>query len=391
MYKYIVFILFISYCVPGICQDKTPDDKLDPFYSVKAPEKFKNGKLAFENVMKIVSSQYYDSKGITEDDLYYAAIKGILRRISPPKTPTQGKIWSRAEKSAAMNSLKTQQLFAGFKYEFSSIEGSLRVLSIEQGSPADGFLKVNDLVKRINDKELKGKSSSQISEMLKGEKGTEIKLKVVRDIEVLDATLKLKTFKRKYCKGQIIKDTGYVRLKSFSENASDEIKEHLEKFKSTGCKSVILDLRQNTGGYFTQAIKTAELFLKKRSRILSVVRSSKRTDYQSFNQSPFDFKVAVLIDRYSASSSEIVASALKENKRAILIGSNSYGKAITEKTFDINNNFYIKFTVGAMYDIKKGNWHESGLTPDIAVDGKIHENPEEDSVVTKAIEYLKKK
>jgi carboxyl-terminal processing protease len=380
----IFFILFF-FC----CASSYGDETLDPLYSVKAPESFSKGKTAFANVVKLVQQKYYDSKGLTEDDLFYAAIKGILRKISPPKSPSQGKIWSASAKKKALGSLKTKQVSAGIKYEFDTSDGSVKILSVEENSAAWEKLLTHDRIMRINGKPLVDKSKKEVSALLSAKSGEVLKLKVVRDIEILDVSIEMKPFKRKYSSASEIKGCGYVRLSSFSDKISNELKDHLDTFVKSKCKNLILDLRHNTGGYFTEGVNTAKLFLKKGTPILSVVRSgSNRTNYVSDNENPYNFKIAVLVDRYSASSSEIVASALKHNNAAVLVGDRTYGKAITEKTFDIKNGYYIKFTVGAMYDIHGGNWHENGLQPDLKLVSKINDKPEEDAVVLKAISYL---
>jgi carboxyl-terminal processing protease len=379
------FLLFLTVPLFSI-------ENLQPFYSVKAPEGFTKGKEAFARVFATVKAGYYDGKGLSEDDLYYAAIQGMLRKISPPKTPTQSKIWSVAEKKKALGSLKTKQLAIGIKYSYDRNDGSMKIRRVEENSPAMGKLLVNDRIMRINDKVLKNKTIEEISKLLSGKSGELLKFKVVRDIKVLEVIVVLKSFKRKYSRASEVNGVGYVRLLSFSDKISTELKEHVEIFRQKKMGLLIIDLRHNTGGYFNEAIKSAELFLKKGSPIVSVVRSgSKRTDYTSLNSKHSDVKIAILIDKYSASSSEVLAAALRKNNRAVLIGKKSYGKAITEKTFDIKNKYYIKFTVGAMYDIEGGNWHETGLIPDLEVSGKILDDPASDRVVLKAIEYLKKR
>jgi len=365
-------------------------EDLPSLYKISAPDGFKSGEKAFSEVIKIVKDGFYDSKGLKEDDLYYAAIKGILRRISPPESPNQGKLWSEQEKAKVYNNLKSKRVFAGINCVHDKIEGSLTVKSIMDESPAIGKLKKNDRIMRIDGKSLKNISSSELSALMRGEEGKVVKFKVVRDIEVLDIEIKLKQIKISYCVSKILGDVAYLRVKSFSENISKEMKEHLAKYKEKKIEKLIIDLRENTGGYFTEGVRSAELFLKKGASIVSVLRAgSMRTNYYSRNLKPQDFKIAVLINGRTASSSEILASALKSNDKAVLIGENSYGKAIIEKPFKLSNGYSVKFSVGAMYNAKGESWHEDGLSPDIKSSTKFSDKLENDIAVGKALKYLK--
>lgn len=367
-------------------------EELPSLYKISAPEGFKSGEKVFSEVIKIVKQDFYDSKNLTENDLYYAAIRGILRRISPPESPNQGKLWSEEEKAKVYNDLKEKRVFAGINCVYDKTEGSLTVKSMLSESPAVGKLMTNDRIMRIDGKELKNLSSAELSGLMNGEEGKVLKFKVVRDIDVLDIEIKLKEIKVRYCESKIFDKTAYLRVKSFSQNISQEMKEHLEEYKQKNISRLIIDLRDNTGGYFTEGVKAAELFLKKGSPVVSVLRSgSTRSNYYSGNESPFDFEIAVLINARTASSSEILASALKSNDKASLIGVNSYGKAIIEKPFKLSNGYSLKFSVGAMYNSEGESWHEDGLSPDIKSDVKFSGTVENDEAVKKALKYLKEK
>ncbi|MCM8528611.1 MAG: S41 family peptidase [Lentisphaeraceae bacterium] len=365
-------------------------EDLPSLYKISAPKEFKSGEKVFSEVMKIVKEGFYDTEGLTDDDLYYAAIKGILRRISPPESPTQGKIWSLADKEKVYGNLQEKKVFSGINSVFDKEEGSLTVKSLIDGSPAIGLLQEKDRIMRIDGKSLKDLSKDELSKLLSGEEGKVVKLKVIRDIEVLDIEITLKEVKIHNCLKAVVEDTGYLRVKSFSSNISGEMKTHLEDFKKQKLKKVIIDLRGNTGGYFTEGVRSAELFLKKGTAIVSVLRSgSKRSDYYSTNLRPYTFDIAVLTNGRTASSSEILAAALRANNKAVLIGVNSYGKAIIEKPFSLSNGYLVKFSVGAMYTYDGQTWHEDGLSPDIKSETKFSKVLSEDPAVKKALNYFK--
>ncbi len=365
-------------------------EDLPSLYKISAPKDFNSGEKVFSEVVKIVKDGFYDSDNLTENDLYYAAIRGILRKISPPESPNQGKLWSESEKAKVYNNLKSKRVFAGINCVHDKVEGSLTVKSLLSDSPAQGKLQKNDRIMRIDGKSLRNLTSAELSALMKGEEGKIVKFKVVRDIEVLDVEIKLKTLKVKYCIAEVLEDTAYLRVKSFSDSISKEMKEHLEVFKTKKIKNLIIDLRDNTGGYFSEGVKASELFLRKGASIVSVLRAgSMRSNYYSRNLRPYIFKIAVLANGRTASSSEVLASALKSNNKAVVIGSNTYGKAIIEKPFKLSNGYSVKFSVGAMYNSKGESWHEDGISPDIKSSTKFSDKLEDDIAVGKALKYLK--
>lgn len=367
-------------------------EDLPSLYKISAPSEFKSGEKAFSEVLKIVKEGFYDSKGLSDDDLYYAAIKGILRRISPPESPTQGKIWSAADKKKVYGNLQEKKVFSGINSVYDKEEGSLTVKSLVEGSPAIGVLEKKDRIMRIDGKSLKNLSQDELKKFLSGEEGKVVKLKVIRDIEILDVEIKLKEVFIKNCVTAVLEKTGYIRVKSFSENISQEMKTHLNEFKAKKLSRVIIDLRGNTGGYFTEGVRASELFLKKGASIVSVLRSgTKRSDYYSRNLRPYLFDLVVLTNGRTASSSEVLAAALRANNKAVLIGSNSYGKAIIEKPFSLSNGYSVKFSVGAMYTNDGQTWHEDGLSPDIKSETKFGLKISEDLAVKKALNYFKNK
>lgn len=366
-------------------------DELPSLYKISAPKEFKSGEKVFSEVLKIVKEGFYDSKAISDDDLYYAAIKGILRRLSPPESPTQGKIWSAADKKKVYGKLEEKKVFSGINSVYDKEQGSLTVKSLIEGSPAINLLEKNDRIMRIDGQSLKNLSQDQLKKLLSGEEGKVVKLKVIRDIEILDIEIKLKQVTVKNCVTAVLKDTAYIRVKSFSENISQEMKSHLKSFKDQKVSKIIIDLRENTGGYFTEGVRAAELFLRKGASIVSVLRSGTiRSDYYSRNLRPYIFDIAILTNGRTASSSEILAAALRANNKAVLIGSNSYGKAVIEKPFSLSNGYSVKFSVGAMYTNDGQTWHEDGLSPDIKSETKFAKNLTDDPAVLKALNYFKK-
>jgi len=160
-----------------------------------------------------------------------------------------------------------------------------------------------------------------------------------------------------------------VEIKKFTADMSKKLKVELTKLKDKGFKGLIIDLRNNTGGVFVESLRIAELFLQeKRILLRTLQRKTKLQNYVSVNKEPFEFDVAILVNPQTASSAEILASALQDQEKALIIGTRTYGKGVFEKTHALKNEFRVKFITGAMYSPKGRSWQGKGITPDFLVE-----------------------
>jgi len=342
--------------------------RFNALFPVGIDHEFSNPQETFTEVRQLILTHYY-TKEITEEALYWAAIRGMLRHISPPNTPELSKIWPAAAYEKILSSLKGEQVSIGIKSRFNPDDGSLTVTETLPGSPSDTVLKPLDRILRVNGGALKGKSLEKVNALLSAEVGEKITLTVNRDIEVFEVTIVCRKFKSKDLIITRLSDTiAMIEIKHFTAGMADKLKTGLDRLKVAGVEGLIIDLRNNPGGVFLDALKTAELFLPK-NRILmrALTRDTDLKNYVSVNPDPFEFSTAILANRKTASSSEIVASALQDHQRAIIIGTRTFGKGIFEKTFDLKNRMWTKFITGAMYSPKGNTWHGKGLTPDFLV------------------------
>jgi len=160
-------------------------------------------------------------------------------------------------------------------------------------------------------------------------------------------------------------DIGYIAIRKFSEGVSEEVKAELGAFTKEKVARLILDLRGNSGGVFNQALKCAELFIPKGKSLMRMVsHGSKINNYVSANEESFSFRLVVLVDKHSASASEILGAALREEAGATLVGTGTYGKATMERIYTLENKFRVKFTNAALYSPKGKSWQKTGLLPD---------------------------
>ena len=362
-----LFVFVFSVASSGRCLAKEPIFK--PLFSVKIGHEFPTARDTFEEVKELVLKHYYN-ENITEEVLYWAAIQGMLRHISPPENPELGKIWLEKEYDQVRNKRLGVQVSLGIKSSFNTNDGSLTVLEVFPDSPAESILKPLDRILRINSESLKGKSVTKINALLKGEEETEITLTINRDIQIFDVTLTFKKFEtQNLIVAKLTETVGLVEIKKFTAGMSNKLREELEKLAKEGIKGLIIDLRNNSGGVFIETLRVVELFLaEKRILLKTFQRGKKMQNYVSVNKMPLTFKISILTSKNTASAAEILAASLQDHQKALIVGVRTYGKAVFEKTFKLKNRYRVKFITGAMYSPKGASWQSKGLTPDFLVE-----------------------
>jgi carboxyl-terminal processing protease len=343
--------------------------KQKPIFEVDISHEFNNPKETFEEVKNLILEQYY-SDSITEKALYWAAIKGMLRQVSPPETPDLCTIWRPEQYEKVAESLKGEQVSIGIKSSFSPGDASLTVTEILPGSPAESVIQPYDRVLRIDGQPLKGKSINEIDALLQGGVGTNVVLTIVRDIKVFDLTIKRESFKVANLSVAVLPEkVGYASVRNITSGISQELDAELKKLKEQEISKLILDLRNNGGGVFAEALRVAELFLPEKHILLrTVTRAEGLQNYVSINKEPYTFDMIVLANKNTASSCEILVGALQDHKIAQIVGNHTYGKSVFEKTFELKNDYRVKFIIGALYTPRGKSWHSQGITPDFAAD-----------------------
>ncbi|MDX1512630.1 MAG: S41 family peptidase [Gammaproteobacteria bacterium] len=340
-----------------------------PLFPVAAKHKIPDAERTFDEIRKLILENYYTDE-ISEGDLYWAAIQGMLEHISPPEDPDRATLWSPEQYERVFNSLRGVRISAGIKSNFNQVDGSLTVTEVYPGSPADGLVQPLDRILRIDGEKLLGKSVTEIDALLNGNPGKTIVLTVVRDIEMMKIPLVFKSFKAENVVAEMLPGgTGYLIIRKVSSGITDEVREVIGPWTDAGLEKLIIDLRGNSGGVFGEALKLAELFLQAKTPVLHTLERGDRVQtFVSGNERPAAFELALLVDGKTASSSEIFAAALQANGKARLVGTATFGKATVEKTFTLENEYRVKFIVGAMYQPGGKTWHDSGLKPDVTID-----------------------
>ena len=275
----------------------------------------------------------------------------------------------------------------------------MKVISPIDDTPASkAGIKAGDYIVKINNTQVQGKSLSEAVELMRGAVGSEIELTVRRVGEKKALTFKIirEIIQIQSVKAELIEENiGYIRLTSFNENSGKQIEREIKNLeKDKNVKSYILDLRNNPGGLLSQAIKISDFFLEN-GEIVST-KSRKDSENRKWFAKKGDITngktLLVLINYGSASASEIVAGALKDHKRAILLGENSYGKGSVQSIIPLKNKGAIRLTVAKYYLPSGKSISEVGVSPDIEIDEDTDDfriKTETDNQLKYAINLLK--
>ena len=319
----------------------------------------------FGEVLEKIKKEYVDE--VNQSESMDSAINGLLQSLDPYSAYMSPEIFNEMQ-------TETSGEFGGLGIEVGMESGVVKVISPIDDTPASkAGIKAGDYIVKINDTQVQGKSLSEAVDLMRGPVGSGIELTIRRRGEkkalifnVIREVIQIKSVKADLLE----KNIGYIRLTSFNENSGKQIEREIKKLeKNDSVKSYILDLRNNPGGLLSQAIKISDFFLEN-GEIVST-KSRKASENRKWFAKKGDLtngkKLIVLINYGSASASEIVAGALKDHKRAILLGENSYGKGSVQSIIPLKNKGAIRLTVAKYYLPSGKSISEVGVSPDIEI------------------------
>ena len=319
----------------------------------------------FSEVLDKVNNEYVEE--IDHSEAMDAAINGVLQSLDPYSAYMSPEIFKEMQ-------TETSGEFGGLGIEVSMEFGVVKVISPIDNTPAEEVgVKAGDYIVKINDIQVQGKTLTEAVELMRGPVGSIIKITVRRRgaKKAIIFNITREIIKIESVKSKIIEDTvGYIRLTSFNENSADQIKEKIKELRQNKkIEKYILDLRNNPGGLLSQAIKISDFFLNN-GEIVSTKSRKKKENRKWFARKGdiIDGETLIVLINYgSASASEIVAGALKDHKRAILIGENSFGKGSVQSVIPLNNKGAIRLTISKYYLPSGKSISEVGITPDIEI------------------------
>ena len=343
----------------------------------------------FSEVLDKINKEYVEE--VNQSDTMDAAINGVLQSLDPYSAYMTPELYKNMQ-------TETSGEFGGLGIEVGMEAGVIKVISPLDNSPAarEG-VKAGDYIVKINDIQVQGKSLSEAVDLMRGAVGSDIEITVRRigEKKALIFNITREIIKISSVKSKIINEkTGYLRLTSFNENSGNQIKDKIKEFKKNKkIKNYILDLRNNPGGLLSQAITISDFFLDN-GEIVSTKSKRKYENRKWFAKKGDilnDNTMVVLINYGSASAAEIVAGALQDHKRAILVGESTYGKGSVQSIIPLKNDGAIRLTVSKYYLPSGKSISDVGVTPDIEVTEDSDEfklNSETDNQLNFALKLL---
>ena len=319
----------------------------------------------FGEVLEKISKEYVDE--IDQSESMDSAINGLLQSLDPYSSYMSPEMFQETQ-------TETSGEFGGLGIEVSMEAGVVKVITPIDDTPASkAGIKAGDYIVKIDNVQVQGKSLSEAVDLMRGLVGTDIELTVRRRgvKKALTFNITRKIIEIQSVKSDLLENNiGYIRLTSFNDNSSNQIKKKIKKLKENeNLKAFILDLRNNPGGLLSQAIKISDFFLEN-GEIVST-KSRKKSENRKWFARKGDITegktLVVLINYGSASASEIVAGALKDHKRAIILGENSYGKGSVQSIIPLKNKGAIRLTIAKYYLPSGKSISEVGVSPDIEV------------------------
>ena len=344
----------------------------------------------FGEVLEKINEEYVDE--INQSDSMDSAINGLLQSLDPYSAYMAPEVFNEMQ-------TETSGEFGGLGIEVSMEAGVVKVISPIDDTPASrAGIKAGDYIVKIEDTQVQGKTLSEAVDLMRGPVGSNIELTVRRrgEKKALTFNITREIIKIQSVKADLLeKNIGYIRLTSFNENSSKQIEDKIEELeKDQDISAYILDLRNNPGGLLSQAIKISDFFLDNGEIVSTKSRqpSENRKWFAKKGDLTKGKTLLVLINYGSASASEIVAGALKDHKRAIILGENSFGKGSVQSIIPLKNKGAIRLTVAKYYLPSGKSISEVGVSPDIEVNEEGEEfriKTETDNQLNYAIKLLK--
>ena len=376
MKKFLIFLIFFFIFVNSSVYSKNDlYEKIDLFGEV------------LENIKK----DYVDD--VSQAEMIDSAINGVLQSLDPYSAYMSPELFKEMQTD-------TKGEFGGLGIEIGMEAGVVKVISPIDDTPAsEAGIKAGDYIVKIGNEQVQGKSLLEAVKMMRGPVGTSIDLTVRRknvkkpiEFKIVRKIIEVKSVSSKIIGSD--KNLGYIRLKSFNENSDKQFLSSIKKFeKNSKIKGYVFDLRNNPGGLLTQAINITDFFLddgeivSTKGRKISETRKFFARRGDEINGKP----IVVLINNGSASASEIFAGALKDHKRAIILGENSYGKGSVQSIIPLGNGGGMRITISKYYLPSGKSISEVGVTPDILVEEEGNDfrvNSEKDNQLNYAIKLF---
>ncbi len=360
--------IVVTFSVSRFCHAKTPRIQQVVVNSEKKQASFSDI-LELQKIIETINTVnaiWVGDKKITVEGQYEAALRGIMANLDDPY-------------SEYLTKEELKDLNEGLNGTYSGVGMSIRkqrgeymeVISPFIGSPAfRANIQIGDRVTKVDGKDIRENTAVEVSKMLKGKKGTEVTVEIIRKglkeplkIKLIRDNIKLDNVEYKMIDGNI----GYISLLQFGEGIANEIEAAIKDLKSKGMNKLIFDLRTNPGGSLSEAVDLASLFTVEQKMVSLKYKSGKEKVFNRTKNMAYDGPMVVLVNGGSASASEILTGILKDYKRATIIGEKTYGKGVAQNILPFKTGGALKITIAKYSTPKNSDINKKGIEPDIKI------------------------
>lgn len=378
----VIIIIIVTIIVSGIGSGTLiyrNYEKITEKYSYKNNAKYLN---QLDSTFNELTKSYVGK--VDKQKLVNAAISGMLKHLDDPYT-------------SYLNEIETDELneklngkYKGVGLEINSKEGNIVVNRVFDGPAKEAGMLKGDIITKIDGKDYKGKNASDVSEYILNKRKSKINIEVLRNNKTLKFTVIKKSVDYPTVYGEKIDGSGYISISSFGKKTSELFSDTTKDLEKQNINGLIIDLRGNTGGYLSSAYDIAEQFLIKGKTVYQLKTKGKTKKYKTKEPDSKNYKVVILIDGNSASASEVLTLALKEEYKAIVVGERSYGKGSVQQTKKLKDGSLVKYTTSKWLSPSGKTIDEVGVKPDYYVKYEpASENEKYDTQIIKALDLLK--
>lgn len=334
-------------------------------------------------------------RDLNEDDMIEGAIKGYVSGVGDKYT----QYLTKKDMEDLMESTTGNYVGIGVYMVTSSDVNAVVIVGVMEDSPAEkAGIQVGDIITKVDDESYIGKKSEDVSNAIKGQEGTTVKVTVMRESEEKEFSIIRKSIKVKTVASEVLDNNiGYIKISSFDVGTANEFKENYSKLKEQNIKGLILDLRNNGGGVVAEAISIADTMVEKGKVILITTDKNGKEKIDKAKEDPMvDVPVVILVNENTASASEILSGALRDDCGYKVIGTKTYGKGVIQSIFTFKDGTGVKVTTNEYFSPNHNVINEVGINPDIEVEqdsewkGYSTVPPENDKQLQKAKEELNK-
>ena len=391
IYK-IVMLIIITALLSSLVTTIIVNEKLNSTISLK---KIAEGdgttgiEASLANIRTMLEDGYIGE--LNDEEMLEMAIKGYVAGVGDEYTVYYTPKEMNQEYDTAMGNYVGIGIYMVVNYE----DGTITVVEAMKGSPAEkAGLQEGDIITKVEGEEITPENVNEMSNKIKGEEGTKVKLGIKRDEEFFEVEVKRNKISVSHIKSKMLENNiAYIQILDFDGGVAKEFKENYNNLKSEGATSLIIDIRNNGGGVVDEAIDILEMICDKDSTLLIETDKKGNEKVTKAEEKPIiDIPIVVLVNEKSASASEILAGALKDNNKATIIGKKTYGKGVIQTLYKLSDGSGLKMTTSEYCTPNKDKINKVGIEPNITVElpEDITElTTENDTQLQRAIEELK--